>query len=87
MQIRDNPLGAANNSPRCGAKTRRGTPCRCPIVSGCKRCRIHGARAGAPTGTRHGGYRHGLRTKEAMADRKALAALLRRSRELIEAAE
>lgn len=87
MKTIDNPLHAANSSPRCGAKTRAGTPCKGPIVNGCKRCRMHGARAGAPAGSRHGAYRHGLKTKAAIADRKALAELLRQSRELIEAAE
>jgi hypothetical protein len=35
---RGNPL----NAPRCGAKTRKGTPCKGPAVRGKKRCRMHG---------------------------------------------
>ncbi|MFZ2080570.1 MAG: HGGxSTG domain-containing protein [Xanthobacteraceae bacterium] len=31
-------------SPRCGARTRSGKPCRAPAVNGKKRCRMHGAR-------------------------------------------
>ena len=30
---------------RCGAKTRVGTPCQCPAMRGCKRCRLHGGTA------------------------------------------
>ena len=29
-------------SPRCGAKTRSGMPCKSPAVKGKKRCRMHG---------------------------------------------
>jgi hypothetical protein len=54
---------------RCGAKTRSGTPCKNPIVTGRKRCRMHGGAAGsgAPTGKRHGNYRHGRFSKEYLA--------------------
>ena len=37
-------------SPRCGARTRAGPPCRAPAVGGKARCRMHGAAAGAPPG-------------------------------------
>lgn len=37
-----NPRGNPQNAPRCGAKTRRGTPCKGPAVRGKKRCRMHG---------------------------------------------
>lgn len=49
-------------SLRCGARTRRGTACRAPAVSGKKRCRMHGGSkgSGAPKGNKnalkHGGY-------------------------------
>ena len=37
------------DAPRCGAKTRKGTPCRSPAVNGKRRCRMHGgAKAQAP---------------------------------------
>ncbi|MGJ0510039.1 MAG: HGGxSTG domain-containing protein [Methylocystis sp.] len=32
-------------SPRCGAKTRSGHPCRAPVVAGKTRCRMHGGAA------------------------------------------
>jgi hypothetical protein len=37
---------------RCGAKTRRGTPCQSPAVRGKRRCRMHGGApgSGAPFG-------------------------------------
>eukprot|EP01035_Chromulina_nebulosa_P001400 gene1400-1873_t len=34
-------------SPRCGAKTRKGTPCEAPAVSGKVRCRMHGGARGS----------------------------------------
>jgi len=34
-------------SPRCGAKTRQGTPCRAPAVRGKRRCRMHGGASGS----------------------------------------
>ena len=49
---------------RCGAKTRRGTPCQKPALIGNARCQIHGGRGGAPTGAANGNYRSGLFTKE-----------------------
>ena len=44
-----NPMHAARFlSPRCGAKTRRGTPCRAPAMPN-GRCRMHGGSSpGAP---------------------------------------
>jgi len=35
------------SSPRCGARTRCGAPCRAPAVAGKARCRKHGAAAGS----------------------------------------
>jgi glucans biosynthesis protein len=29
-------------APRCGAKTRKGTPCHAPAIRGKARCRMHG---------------------------------------------
>ena len=44
-------------------------------------CRFHGACGGAPTGQANGRYRHGGRTKQAQAERRYLAAVLRAARE------
>ena len=43
-----NPAGDPNNAPRCGAKTRKATPCQSPAMPNGK-CRMHG---GASTGPR-----------------------------------
>ncbi len=43
-----NPPGDPSKAPRCGAKTRRGTPCQAPAMPN-GRCRMHG---GASTGPR-----------------------------------
>jgi hypothetical protein len=72
-------LGPDWPGQRCGAKTRSGHPCKNPIVSGRKRCRMHGGAAGsgAPTGKRHGRYKHGRYAKEYIARRRENAAQLR----------
>ena len=72
-------------SPRCGAKTRKGTPCQAPALSGKARCRLHGGAAGsgAPTGNQNA-LKHGLYTEEALALRKHVRQLLRNGKELIE---
>ena len=70
-------------SPRCGARTRDGSPCRQAAVRGRKRCRMHGAYAGAPAGNRNA-VKHGARTAEAMARRREVRALLRAARELLD---
>ena len=36
-----NPSGDFAKAARCGAKNRRGTPCRCPAMAN-ERCRLHG---------------------------------------------
>jgi hypothetical protein len=63
--------------PRCGAKTRAGTPCRRIGNARNHRCILHGGRAGAPPGERNGRWRHGNLTKEAKAQRRAIRDLLR----------
>ena len=42
-----NPQGNPANAPRCGAKTRRGTPCRSPAMAN-GRCRMHGGKSHGP---------------------------------------
>ena len=71
-------------SPRCGAKTRSGSPCRAPAMPN-GRCRMHGgASPGAPRGKANGNYKHGRFTAEATASRRGLNSLIR---ELQRAAE
>ncbi len=76
--------GAMLASPRCGARTRGGTPCRSPAVGGKRRCRMHGGApgSGAPMGNRNA-LKHGLCTKAAVADRRTLRRLMRDANRLI----
>jgi hypothetical protein len=58
-------------APRCGAKTRAGTPCRCPAIRGRSRCRIHGGLSpGAPRGEGNGNFKNGYWTAEAVEERR-----------------
>lgn len=77
--------GPMRSSPRCGAKTRPGGSCQAPAVAGKRRCRMHGGAAGsgAPSGNRNA-LKHGLSTREMIEQRKAVNALLRRSRQILE---
>jgi hypothetical protein len=70
---------AMNATPRCGAKTRAGSPCKSPAVGHQGRCRMHrgGGAKGAPEGNTYG-MKHGLCSKRVIALRRQL-------RELVEA--
>jgi hypothetical protein len=70
--------GPMIESPRCGARTRAGTPCRAPAVAGKRRCRMHGGAkgSGAPLGNRNA-LKDGLHTREAIAERRAVRQLIR----------
>ena len=81
---------ARNTSPmlanlRCGAKTRCLGACRSPAVNGRKRCRMHGGAqgSGAPRANQNA-RRHGLFTRDAIAERKQIQALLGEARKLLE---
>ena len=41
-------LGPNWSGQRCLAKTRKGTPCQNPVVSGRQRCRMHGGKSTGP---------------------------------------
>ena len=69
--------------PRCGARTRGGKPCRRIGNKRNGRCKLHGGRAGAPSGKRNGAWRHGGRSKEAADQRKAIRTLLREATQLL----
>ena len=74
LQVR---LAALGSAPRCGARTRTGTPCRCPALRGRRRCRLHGGLSpGAPRGTRNGNYTDGRWAREAIEERKWLRSLV-----------
>ena len=72
-------------SPRCGAKTRSGGSCRSPAVYGRKRCRMHrGAKgSGAPKANQNA-RKHGMFTRDAIAERRQIQALLGEARKLLE---
>jgi hypothetical protein len=66
------------NVPQCGAKTRSGEPCKQSAMQN-GRCRMHGGASTGPktpegkTRSRMGPYKHGFYTKEAKAERRAMA--------------
>lgn len=68
------------NSPRCGAKTRKGTPCKSPAVRSKKRCRMHGGAkgSGAP-GKNKNALKHGFTTQHAKNERKEVLTIIRES--------
>jgi hypothetical protein len=72
-------------SPRCRAKTRSGGACRSPAVHGNKRCRMHGGAPGssAPRANQSA-RRHGLFTRDAIAERRQIRVLLGEARKLLE---
>ncbi len=77
--------GPMRGSPRCGATTRSGTACQAPAVQGKRRCRMHGGAAGSGAPKKNqNALKHGLHTKEAREQRKAVSALLKRSRHLLD---
>lgn len=70
-------------SPRCGAKTRAGTACQSPAITGKARCRMHGGKgSGAPTGNRHA-LLQGLYTKDVLAKEARARDICRRLRAAI----
>jgi hypothetical protein len=73
-------------SRRCGARVRSGGWCRSPAVRSKKRCRMHGGApgSGAPRANRNA-RRHGLFTREAIAERKQIEALLGEARKFLQA--
>lgn len=71
-------LRLANSVRRCGARTRKGTPCRAPAVGGRRRCRMHGGAygSGAQSGNRNA-LKSGCFSAEAVEMRRSIAALSR----------
>jgi len=73
-------------SPRCGAKIRSDGLCRSPAVRGKKRCRMHGGApgSGAPRANQNA-RQHGRFTREAIAERRRIQALLGEARKFLQA--
>jgi hypothetical protein len=64
-------------APKCGARTRAGTPCQRPAIRGRTRCRLHGGLSpGAPRGRKNGNFKSGDWTTEAIEERKWLRSLV-----------
>jgi len=75
MKEDETRLGRA---PKCGARTRAGTPCQRLAIRGRRRCRLHGGLSpGAPRGAKNGNFRNGDWTAEAIEERKWLRSLVR----------
>ncbi len=70
-------------SPRCGAKTRKGTPCKSPAMPN-GRCRMHGGKSPGPPKGNQNAFKHGYYTKEAIEQRRYVKRLLKKSKELFE---
>ena len=74
----ENPMSAANAAPRCTARSKRtGERCGGPAVSGWSVCRFHGAGGGHPAGKDHPSWKHGMRSREWINERKLLNELVR----------
>ena len=77
-----NPQGDPNAAPRCGAKSRAGTPCRAPAMKN-GRCRFHGGKSTGPKTpeglekSRKANRKHGLYSMEVLEEQKNLRALLK----------
>ena len=70
-------------SPRCGAKTRKGSPCQSPAMPN-GRCRMHGGKSpGAPKGNRNA-WKHGRYSAESLQARRLLNAFVRVAKRTIE---
>ncbi|MBW1789808.1 MAG: hypothetical protein JRK53_24855 [Deltaproteobacteria bacterium] len=75
-----NPQGNPNLAARCGAKTRRGTPCKAPAMKN-GRCRLHGGKSTGPRTpeglerSKTARLRHGLYSEGFRKDKKDLKAL------------
>ncbi len=80
--------GPMRASRRCGARTRSGTPCQAPAVSGKARCRMHGGArgSGAPIGNTNA-LKHGMYTKAALEERRAVRRLIREMEERLQEIE
>ncbi len=81
----DNPVSDFLQDPRCGARTRAGTPCRAPAMWNGK-CRLHGGCSTGPRTAaglqrlREAKTRHGLYAKEALNFRRRVNQILREAK-------
>jgi len=88
MKDDDNLMQSAHAAPRCTATSKRsGHPCRAPAVRGWRVCRMHGAGGGHQPGRGHPSWKHGIRAREWLDERRRLNEMLREARERIDPAD
>ena len=78
-------LAIAHSMPRCGAKarTRNYLPCQNAAMTN-GRCRMHGGKStGAPCGSEHWNYRHGIYVKDMVMIKKQHRQLLGAAKEIL----
>jgi len=69
---------------KCFARTRRGTLCQTPRITGKKRCRMHGGTSdGAPKGNKNA-FKHGRYSKVIIENRKRTMRLKREFKALLD---
>ncbi|MGB0629519.1 MAG: HGGxSTG domain-containing protein [Alphaproteobacteria bacterium] len=79
----ENPNPFAGTA-RCGARTRAGTPCQGPAITGSGRCRMHGgAGSGAPGGNVNA-FTDGFYRADAKEHRRRMNAFIRAMTEQVE---
>lgn len=84
----NNPPGDFHSAPRCGAKTRKGTPCKAPAMAN-GRCRMHGGKSTGPKTpeglerSQKANWRHGFYSAEAIIERRLTRRLLREALAII----
>lgn len=84
-----NRQGNPANAPRCGAKTRRKTPCKAPAMAN-GRCRLHGGKSTGPRTpeglerSRNANYKHGFYSEKMILERRYNRLLLQKCREFLD---
>jgi len=71
------------DSPRCGAKTRSGLPCKAPAMKN-GRCRMHGGKSTGPPKGNQNALKHGFYTHDKMAHQKQIKQLIKDSQTLLQ---
>jgi len=75
--------------PRCGAKTRKGTPCQRIGRKGNGRCKLHGGLSTGPktpeglARSRKANWKHGRYSEDAVSKRRTTRELIRQMQELL----
>jgi len=71
------------DSPRCGAKTRAGIPCKAPAMAN-GRCRMHGGMSPGPPKDNQNAFKHGFYNRKAIAGRQYVRQLIKNSKTLFD---